>query len=106
MVVGKAFEGGGEDRAAGFDAAGSTVGRYDGDEFGLFEGLESGFAVAGFESVGEEELVVSDAGIVGEGFDDEPGLFGRPAPITPVGVKDVHFEDFGGGLFDNFMNGF
>lgn len=78
----------------------------DGDEFGLFEGLENGFAV-GLEGVGEEDFVVADLGGGGEGFDEFPGLGGGPgAPGGAVDVEDVHFEDFGGGLLDYFLDCF
>lgn len=106
MIVCKTLESGGENGTAGFDAAGSAVEWCDGDEFGLFESLEGCFAVTWFESVGEEELIVSNAGIFSEKFDDEPGLFRCPGTIAAVGVEYVHFENFGGGLFDDFVNDF
>ena len=91
------------DGFARFDAGGAAVGGDDGDHFGLFEGLEGGFAV-GFEDVGEEEFVVAEGVGEGEEFDEEPGLLARP--LAWVGVEDVHFEDLGGGLICYFADGF
>lgn len=77
------------DGFAGLDGRGTAVGGDDGDHFGLFEGLEGGFAGGGFEDVGEEELVVAEGVGVGEGFDEEPGLLG--GPLAGAAVEEVHF---------------
>ena len=77
------------DRFSRADAMRAAVFRNDGYEFGLFEGVEGGFAVvAGFEGVGEEELIVAEGGGGGEGFDEEPGLFGGPVAGGTVDVED------------------
>ena len=82
------------DGFAWFDARGAAVGGDDGDHFGLFEGLEGGFAVVGFEDVGEEELVVAEGGLAvrggGERFHEEPSLGWGPFAGWR-GVEDVHF---------------
>ena len=87
----------------------TTVRGDDGDEFGLLEGLQrllaAGGRGAGFERVGEEELVVAKGVGGGKRFDEEPGLSGRPG-AGGGDVKDVHFEDFRGALFDDLFYGF
>lgn len=90
-VVDEALEGGLVDGFARFDgvrAAGG--GGEDGDELGLFERVQDGVA-RGFEGVGEEELVVAEGGVGGEGFDEEPGLGGGPGVGGWGEVEDVHF---------------
>jgi len=98
-------EGGLVDGLAGPDGVRAAVAGDDGDEFGLLEGLQRGFA-AGFVHVGEEELVVAEEVGGGEVFDEEPGLLGAPFALGAVDVEDVHFEDFRGALFDDLADGF
>lgn len=109
MVRRQQLERGGVDRFAGLDAVGPAVGGDDGDEFGLLERLQRGFAAGGgrggFVGVGEEGLVVAEGGGGGEGFDEQPGLGGGPG-AGGGDVEDVHFEDLGRGLFDYFFDGF
>lgn len=92
----------------------------DGDEFGLLEGAEGGFGVGVgggvcFEGVGEEEFVVAEGAVGGEGADEEPGLLRGPGVAgggggggggAVVEVEDIHFEDLRGGLVDYFVDGF
>ena len=44
--------------------------------------------------------------VFGDGFDEIPGLFAGPGwGVGIIGVEDVGFYDFGGGLFDYVFDG-
>ena len=105
VVVRQQAEGSLVDGFAGPDGVRAAVAGDDGDEFGLLESLQRGFA-AGLVDVGEEDLVVAQDVGGGEGFDQEPGLLGTPFALALVDVEDVHFEDLGGALFDDLPDGF
>ena len=60
----------------------------------LEDGITGGAGRGRFEDIGEEELVVAERGRGGEGFDEEPGLGGRPGVSGGGEVEDVHFQDF------------
>lgn len=59
----------------------------------------------GFEEIVLEELVVAEGGGAGKEFDEVPCLRGGPG-VGRGEVKDVHFENLGGGLRDYFPDGF
>lgn len=88
------------------DRRGAPVDGFYGDELGLFEGLE-GFLAVVFVQVGKEDPVVRDGAVIGRRklFDEVPCLLASPVPLTRVDFEKVEFEDLGGGLFDNEVDG-
>ena len=80
----------------------------DADELGLLERLEH-LLTAGFIRVAQEHLVVAQRLPRRELLDQQPGLLRAPLARRVRRVfnaEEVHFQDLGRGLLDDFAHGF